>query len=79
MAEEQKWTGKTYGGSKLLGSLIFALRFMDVRLLYLAAAIFVVPVCLCLNASSLCRSCACRLARPLPRGRHPVALHLGGL
>ena len=51
MAEEQKWTGKTYGGSKLLGSLIFALRFMDVRLLYLAAAIFVVPVCLCLNAS----------------------------
>lgn len=51
MAQEQKWTGKTYGGSKLLNSLIFALRFMDVRLLYLAAAIFVVPVCLCLNAS----------------------------
>jgi len=51
MALEQKWTGKTYGGSKLLNSLIFALRFMDVRLLYLAAAIFVVPVCLCLNAS----------------------------
>lgn len=51
MVQEQKWTGKTYGGSKLLNSLIFALRFMDVRLLYLAAAIFVVPVCLCLNAS----------------------------
>ncbi len=47
----QQWTGKTYGGERLHQSLINALRYIDVRLVYLFAAIFVVPVCLVLNQS----------------------------
>ncbi len=47
----QQWTGKTYGGERLHSSLINALRYIDVRLIYLFAAIFVVPVCLILNRS----------------------------
>lgn len=47
----QQWAGTTYGGEGLHGSLINALRYIDVRLIYLFAAIFVVPVCIVLNRS----------------------------
>lgn len=47
----QQWAGTTYGGEGLHGSLIKALRYIDVRLIYLFAAIFVVPVCIVLNRS----------------------------
>lgn len=47
----QQWAGTTYGGEGLHGSLIKASRYIDVRLIYLFAAIFVVPVCIVLNRS----------------------------
>lgn len=47
----QQWAGNTYGSSRLHKHLIGALRFMDVRLLYLGAALFVIPVVLVLNPS----------------------------
>lgn len=47
----QQWAGTTYGGEGLHSSLINALRYIDVRLIYLFAAIFVVPVCIVLNRS----------------------------
>mgnify|MGYP006330784769 FL=1 len=50
MAQKQ-WAGTTYGSGGLHKSLIWTLRFIDVRLLYLFASIFVVPVCLILNDS----------------------------
>lgn len=50
MAQKQ-WAGTTYGSGGLHKSLIWTLRFIDVRLLYLFASVFVVPVCLILNDS----------------------------
>lgn len=51
MAEERQWAGTTYGNGRMHQWLIGALRFMDNRLLYVFAYLFVVPVCLVLNAS----------------------------
>lgn len=51
MAEERQWAGTTYGNGRMHKWLIQTLRFMDNRLLYLFAYIFVVPVCLVLNRS----------------------------
>lgn len=48
---EAAWTGTTYGNGWMHHWLIKGLRYMDVRLLYAFAAIFVVPVCLILNPS----------------------------
>lgn len=48
---KQQWAGTTYGGDKMHRSLIASLRYIDTRLLYLFAAIFVIPVCLVLNPS----------------------------
>lgn len=47
----QQWAGATYGNGWMHRHLIRCLRFMDVRILYLFSYIFVVPVCLVLNAS----------------------------
>ena len=45
------WAGTTYGTGWMPKCLISSLRILDVRLLYLFSSIFVVPVCLVLNAS----------------------------
>ena len=45
------WAGTTYGNGWMHKCLIKTLRILDVRLLYLFASIFVVPVCLILNPS----------------------------
>lgn len=50
MAERQ-WEGTTYGNGWMHTRLIRVLRFMDVRLLYLFSAVFVIPVVLMLNPS----------------------------
>ena len=50
MAQEQ-WAGKTYGNGWMHKCLIWLLRFIDVRILYLLASVFVIPVCLILNPS----------------------------
>lgn len=48
---DKAWTGTTYGTGWLHRSLVWTLRWMDVRLPYLFAALFVVPVCVLRNAS----------------------------
>ena len=47
----RQWAGTTFGSGWMHKALIRVLRFVDVRLLYLFADIFVVPVCLVLNES----------------------------
>lgn len=47
----REWAGTTYGNSRMHGRLIALLRHTDVRLVYLFACIFIVPVCLLLNYS----------------------------
>lgn len=49
--EQQKWAGTTFGSTWMHRQLVNSLRFIDVRLIYLFSALFVVPVCLLLNAS----------------------------
>ena len=48
---EQEWAGTTYGNAWMHKWLIRMLRHLDVRILYLFVAIFVIPVCLVLNPS----------------------------
>lgn len=48
---EQEWAGTTYGNAWMHKWLIRMLRHIDVRILYLFVAIFVIPVCLVLNPS----------------------------
>lgn len=48
---QKQWAGTTYGNGWMHKSLIRALRYMDVRILYLFASVFVVPVCIILNPS----------------------------
>lgn len=50
MAQKQ-WAGTTYGNGWMHRYLIHSLRYIDVRLIYLFAAVFVIPVCLILNDS----------------------------
>lgn len=50
MAQGQ-WAGTTYGNGWMHRCLINILRYIDVRILYAFASIFVVPVCLILNPS----------------------------
>jgi len=47
----KEWPGTTYGNEWMHKWLIRLLRYLDVRLLYLFASIFVIPVCLLLNPS----------------------------
>lgn len=49
--KQRKWAGTTYGNQWMHTRLIATLRFMDVRLLYIFASVFIVPVCLVLNPS----------------------------
>lgn len=49
MAEEKDWQGKTFGSNGLLESLIWTLRVTDVRIIYVTAYIFVVPVFVVVN------------------------------
>lgn len=48
---EQEWAGTTYGNAWMHKWLIRMLRHIDVRILYLFVAVFVIPVCLVLNPS----------------------------
>ena len=48
---EQEWAGTTYGNEWMHKWLIRMLRYIDVRILYLFVAVFVIPVCLILNPS----------------------------
>ena len=48
---EQEWAGTTYGNAWMHKWLIRMLRHIDVRILYLFVATFVIPVCLVLNPS----------------------------
>ncbi len=48
---DREWAGTTYGNGWMLRHLIVMLRYVDVRILYLFSAVFVVPVCLVLNRS----------------------------
>lgn len=51
MAEGQQWAGTTYGSRRMHRWLIAMLRYMDVRLLYIFSAVFIVPVCLLVRPS----------------------------
>lgn len=51
MTQSPSWQGTTYGNTWMHRRLISALRFLDVRVLYAFAAVFVVPVCLAVNPS----------------------------
>lgn len=48
---EQVWAGTTYGNEWMHKWLIRMLRYIDVRILYLFVAVFIIPVCLVLNPS----------------------------
>ena len=48
---EQKWAGTTYGNEWMHKWLIRMLRYIDIRILYLFVAVFIIPVCLVLNPS----------------------------
>ena len=48
---EQKWAGTKYGNDWMHKWLIRLLRYIDIRVLYLFAAVCVIPVCLLLNPS----------------------------
>lgn len=51
MEQEKKWAGTTYGNGWMHKWLIRFLRIIDVRILYVFASVFIVPVCLILNQS----------------------------
>lgn len=48
---EKEWAGTTYGNGWMHKWLIRILRYTDVRIWYVFAAVFIVPVCLILNPS----------------------------
>ena len=48
---EREWAGTTYGNEWMHKWLIRMLRYIDIRVLYLFAAVFIIPVCLLLNPS----------------------------
>ncbi len=51
MESEKNWAGTTYGSSRMHRWLVWVLRWMDVRLLYVFCAMFIVPVCLLMGRS----------------------------
>lgn len=51
MESEKNWAGTTYGSSRMHRWLVSVLRWMDVRLLYVFSAVFIVPVCLLVGHS----------------------------
>ena len=46
-----EWVGTTYGNEWMHRTLIASLRYVDVRLLYVFSAIFIIPPCLICNAN----------------------------
>ena len=48
---QKQWAGSTYGNGWMHRCLILSLRYIDVRILYFLASVFVIPVCLILNQS----------------------------
>lgn len=60
---KRAWAGTTYGTGWMHRWLIAVLKWMDIRSLYIFSSIFVVPVCLVLNAS-------CGIAYRYFRHRH---------
>lgn len=48
---KKQWSGKTYGSGWMHRWLIGFLRYVDVRFLYIFAAVFIVPACLVINKS----------------------------
>ena len=48
---KKNWAGTTYGNGWMHKWLIRMLRYIDVRILYVFVAVFVIPVCLLLNPS----------------------------
>ena len=49
---EKQWAGTTYGNNWMHRWLIRILRHMDVRVLYVFVAVFVIPVCLVVNPAT---------------------------
>lgn len=49
--QERRWVGTTYGNAWMHKHLIGMLKWIDVRVLYLFSAIFIVPICLLRNPS----------------------------
>ena len=50
--QNKNWTGRTYGGGRLHNYLTKVLKFMNVRILYIFAFIFIVPVVFIINSQS---------------------------
>ncbi len=48
---EQVWAGTTYGNEWMHKWLIRMLRYIDVRILHIFVAVFIIPVCLAVNPS----------------------------
>ena len=51
MEQKKKWAGTTFGNTWMHHQLVNILKFVDIRLLYVFACIFIVPFCLIMNAS----------------------------
>lgn len=51
MTEGREWAGTTYGNQWMHARLISLLRIIDVRWVYVFAAVFIVPVCLLINSN----------------------------
>lgn len=49
MEGKKNWKGTTYGNGWMHSSLIFMLKYINVRIIYSFVAVFVVPVCLIVN------------------------------
>lgn len=49
---ERRWAGTTFGGTRLHAALIAVLRWVDVRVIYVLAAIFAVPAGMIMNRSA---------------------------
>lgn len=47
----QEWTGKTFGNGWMHRHLVTMLKIVDIRILYVFSAIFIVPVCLAVRPS----------------------------
>lgn len=50
---EQKWAGTTYGNNWMHKWLIRILRVVDLRILYVFVALFIIPICLLVNKSGV--------------------------
>lgn len=50
--QQQQWSGKTYGNGWMHQSLVRLLGIMDVRVIYIFASLFIIPVVLLVNPSA---------------------------